>query len=623
MEGSIATIPPSWPPSAVTAALLHGGGDRACAPARRRARGGVGEQRAARRAARRRGVPRRRSSSASSRPLRPDDRVARARPALRGALARAAGTGPTVPSTAPASFPERRAARRFAERGDAVGFPRARCRRARAASRGGAASGAAAERLAGAQPGKASERDHCTRRPLFARVPTILSVKSSESVPNRRVATRTGTRRHRRSPSACRRAGDRAAALPSPCAAPARSTLAKPLAEIVRWEAGVDVGVHARVFARASRRDEAIGRASRRGARRGVRPRWLPARRPPPRARGPGARGAAALVAVLSHGTCRTWQVTQLDWIIVAFAAILALFGFRQGFIVGVLSFGGFALGAFLGTRLGPLLLPQGSSSPYAPAFGLVGALLGGAILASGLEGVGFRLRRTLSSPGMGLLDGRSGPARARRWGSGSCGSWPPSPRQTPGQATAACRHPALGDPAQAQRGAAALGRDPQRARAARPAAVDHGPSPTSPRPSRAIAHRRACGRLAQRRARRRHRLRSGDRGLGLGGCAGHRRDQRARGRRRAGHDRRGRRAGAGPAKRSRSRSIRPTTSLCCASPGSTCRRWLAASTASGTPGAILGYPENGPFDVQPGRIGQTQTVSPRTPTARALCRGC
>jgi len=27
------------------------------------------------------------------------------------------------------------------------------------------------------------------------------------------------------------------------------------------------------------------------------------------------------------------------------------------------------------------------------------------------------------------------------------------------------------------------------------------------------------------------------------------------------------------------------------------------------TPGAILGYPENGPFDVQPGRIGQTQTV--------------
>jgi S1-C subfamily serine protease len=102
--------------------------------------------------------------------------------------------------------------------------------------------------------------------------------------------------------------------------------------------------------------------------------------------------------------------VTDLDWLILAFAALLALFGFRQGFIVGVLSFGGFALGAFIGTRLGPLLLPQGSSSPYAPAFGLVGALLAGAILASGLEGLGWRLRRsTLLLPGVGLLDGALG----------------------------------------------------------------------------------------------------------------------------------------------------------------------------------------------------------------------
>ncbi len=99
-------------------------------------------------------------------------------------------------------------------------------------------------------------------------------------------------------------------------------------------------------------------------------------------------------------------QVTLLDWLIVAFAGVLALFGYRQGFIVGVLSFGGFALGAFIGTRVGPLLLPQGSASPYAPAFGLVGALLAGAILASGFEGFGFRLRRTLALPGIGVLDG-------------------------------------------------------------------------------------------------------------------------------------------------------------------------------------------------------------------------
>jgi S1-C subfamily serine protease len=98
--------------------------------------------------------------------------------------------------------------------------------------------------------------------------------------------------------------------------------------------------------------------------------------------------------------------VTRLDWMIVVFALLLALFGFRRGFIVAVLSFGGFAIGSFIGTRLGPLLLREGSSSPYAPAFGLVGALLAGAILASGLEGVGFRLRRTLVLPGLGILDG-------------------------------------------------------------------------------------------------------------------------------------------------------------------------------------------------------------------------
>jgi S1-C subfamily serine protease len=103
--------------------------------------------------------------------------------------------------------------------------------------------------------------------------------------------------------------------------------------------------------------------------------------------------------------------MTKLDWIIVAFAAALAAFGFRQGFIVGALSFVGFAAGAFLGTRVGPFLLPKGSASPYAPAFGLIGALLGGAILASGLEGLGFMLRRTIVLPGVGLLDGVLGAA--------------------------------------------------------------------------------------------------------------------------------------------------------------------------------------------------------------------
>jgi uncharacterized membrane protein required for colicin V production len=112
--------------------------------------------------------------------------------------------------------------------------------------------------------------------------------------------------------------------------------------------------------------------------------------------------------------------VTSLDWSILLFVALLALFGLRQGFIVGVLSFGGFVLGAFLGTRLAPLLLARGSASPYAPAFGLAGALLVGGVVAAGAEGFGLRLRR-LSRwlPLVGLLDRLLGAALSAALGLG------------------------------------------------------------------------------------------------------------------------------------------------------------------------------------------------------------
>ena len=165
--------------------------------------------------------------------------------------------------------------------------------------------------------------------------------------------------------------------------------------------------------------------------------------------------------------------MTGLDWIIVAFAAILAAFGFRRGFIVGVLSFVGFALGAFLGTRLAPLLLSQGSASPYAPAFGLFGALLAGGILASGAEGVGFRVRRALLLPGIGALDGLLGAALGIALALGVVWIVAAVVGQTPSETQPARRDPALGDPARAECAASALGADPQRARAPRSAAVD------------------------------------------------------------------------------------------------------------------------------------------------------
>jgi S1-C subfamily serine protease len=101
--------------------------------------------------------------------------------------------------------------------------------------------------------------------------------------------------------------------------------------------------------------------------------------------------------------------VSTVDWVIVAFTAALAVYGYLQGFIVGALSLAGFALGAVLGARLGPLLLPGGSRSQYAPLFGLLGALLVGGVLATGLEGLGVRARRTLKIPGLRTADGLLG----------------------------------------------------------------------------------------------------------------------------------------------------------------------------------------------------------------------
>jgi hypothetical protein len=101
--------------------------------------------------------------------------------------------------------------------------------------------------------------------------------------------------------------------------------------------------------------------------------------------------------------------VTGLDWIIAAAVVLIALFGWAQGFVSAALALAGFAAGAWLGTRLGPLVVPGGRSSPWAPAFGLLGALLAGGLFAAGLEGVGSRLRGLLRIPGLSLVDGLLG----------------------------------------------------------------------------------------------------------------------------------------------------------------------------------------------------------------------
>jgi S1-C subfamily serine protease len=98
--------------------------------------------------------------------------------------------------------------------------------------------------------------------------------------------------------------------------------------------------------------------------------------------------------------------VTGIDWLIVGVVVLLGLFGWAQGFVAGALALFGFAAGAFIGTRIGPLVLEEGSRSPWSPAFALVGALIAGMVFAIGFEGIGARLRGRVRSPAATAVDG-------------------------------------------------------------------------------------------------------------------------------------------------------------------------------------------------------------------------
>jgi len=102
--------------------------------------------------------------------------------------------------------------------------------------------------------------------------------------------------------------------------------------------------------------------------------------------------------------------VTVLDWGIVAFAVTLGIWGYRQGLIVGVLTLLGFGAGAVAGSRIGPLLLTKGSESPYAPLFAALGALLVGALTAVTLESLALGIRaRVIRGKTLHFLDGVGG----------------------------------------------------------------------------------------------------------------------------------------------------------------------------------------------------------------------
>ena len=312
--------------------------------------------------------------------------------------------------------------------------------------------------------------------------------------------------------------------------------------------------------------------------------------------------------------------MTTADWIIVGFAAAMGVLGYRRGFIVGVFSLAGFVLGAFLGTRLAPLLLNGGSSSPYAPLFGLLGALFLGFAAAIGLEGVGRTLRTALPVPGLGIVDGALGFLLSVTLALGVAWIVGAVLLQTPG--------------------ANALRRDVQRSQILRGlndilppsstilnalarfdplGAIAGPPADVSPPNPRSPTTRTSQGRR-RRGAGHRRRVRAGRRGHWLDRRARHRGHQRPRRRRRARHH--GPTPGPAPSStRRRSRSIATTTSRSCASTISAARRCGSCrAPAVRTPAALLGFPRDGPYDVRAVRLGGQQEVLTDDAYGRGRC---
>lgn len=105
--------------------------------------------------------------------------------------------------------------------------------------------------------------------------------------------------------------------------------------------------------------------------------------------------------------------MTTLDWLALGIAALTGVLGLRRGLLVSALSLAGVGVGALAGGRLAPHLLSDGAHSPYTPLVALAGAVTlafllegAGAVAGGTLRGaLPFRSLRALDSVG-GLVVG-------------------------------------------------------------------------------------------------------------------------------------------------------------------------------------------------------------------------
>jgi S1-C subfamily serine protease len=102
--------------------------------------------------------------------------------------------------------------------------------------------------------------------------------------------------------------------------------------------------------------------------------------------------------------------MTRVDWIALAIAGLSALSGLKRGLVATALSLAGLAAGAVLGARLAPHFLNNGAASPYTPLVGLGGAVVGALLLQSVASMLGSFARGALAViPPLKMLDSLGG----------------------------------------------------------------------------------------------------------------------------------------------------------------------------------------------------------------------
>ena len=96
--------------------------------------------------------------------------------------------------------------------------------------------------------------------------------------------------------------------------------------------------------------------------------------------------------------------MSTADWVVVAVVALAGMYGISTGFLRGAFSLAGFAFGAYVGARLAPLILSDGS--PYVPVVALASAVLCGMLMRGLAALLAGALRTSIGViPGMRFLD--------------------------------------------------------------------------------------------------------------------------------------------------------------------------------------------------------------------------